>query len=145
MLLQKRVPVWMLLAAVGILLLLFGVGSAIHSAGWWDGFTMGLLTSGSVDGGTLPAYMAYRGGPGWHGGGGFFGGLFRFLFFLFVFALFFKFLGFWRWRMRGSQPPWAHHHNWRHHSQPGPWPESKATGPTPMTGDEKADSSSTQL
>jgi hypothetical protein len=108
-------------------LLIFGIGSAIHSAGWSDGFMMGLMAGGNVDGGSLAPYLAYQNGQGWQGGGigDFFGGLFRFLFFLFVIVLFFRFLGFLRWRKWGHAA-WGHHrHGWRHG---GEWGDRKGWG-----------------
>ncbi|MCB0114873.1 MAG: hypothetical protein KDD84_12320, partial [Caldilineaceae bacterium] len=114
--LQKRIPAWTLIAVVAAVLLIFGIGSAIHSAGWSDGFMMGLMAGGNVDGGSLAPYLAYQNGHGWQGSGigGFFGGLFRFLFFLFMIVLFFRLLGFLRWRM-GGRGPWHHHrHGWHH-------------------------------
>lgn len=136
MFLHKRVPMWTLVAVVVGVLVLFGIGSAIHSAGWSDGFTMGLLASGGTEGGTVAPYLAYRSGPGWHHGGfgGFFGGFFRFLFFLFVIALIFKFLGFWRWRMHGAHAPWGHH-GWHTPRQPWPHQGGPAGGSEQPTGD----------
>lgn len=104
---QNRIPKWAL-AAVAVLLLV-GLGSAVHNAGWSQGFTMGLL-AGNGDGNALAPYLAYRTGYGWHPGG-FFGGFFRFAFFLFVLAMIARFIGFWRWRMRVPEGPWRHHYD----------------------------------
>ena len=116
--LQKRIPAWTLIAVVAAVLLLFGIGSSIHSAGWSDGFMMGLMAGGNVDGGSLAPYLAYQNGHGWQGGGilGFFGGLLQLLFILFVIGLFFRFLGFLRWRKGGRH----HRHGWRHDGEWGP-------------------------
>ncbi len=120
--LQKRVPVWALVAVLGAVLLLFGIGSAIHSAGWSDGFMMGLLAGGNADGGSLAPYMAYQTGQGWRGGWGHpIGGFFRFLLLFFVIGLIFRFFGLLRWKMGGAnhQRPewWLHRRRHRHHDQ----------------------------
>ncbi len=101
------------------LLLLFGIGSAVYSGGWSQGYTMGLLT-GSADGADLTPYLVYRTG-GWQGGGfGFFGAIFRIFFFVFLFGLLFKALGIWRWRMHGGPDQWgAGHGPWGRHGEWG--------------------------
>jgi hypothetical protein len=113
--LQKRIPAWTLIAVVAAVLLLFGIGSAIHSAGWSDGFMMGMMAGGNVDGGSLAPYLALQNGRIGHSGiGGFFSGLLHFLFILFMIGLFFRFVGFLR-RRKGGHGPWGHHrHGWRH-------------------------------
>jgi hypothetical protein len=94
---QIKLPKW---AIIGIAaLVLFGIGSAIYNSGWSQGFLMGMLT-GNIDGAQITPYLVSR-GHGWHGGFGFIGGFFRTLFFFFLIALAFKFLGFWRWRRHG--------------------------------------------
>lgn len=118
---QIKLPKW---AIVGIAaLVLLGIGSAVYSSGWSQGFWMGLLT-GNLEGGEMTPYLVSR-TRGWHGGGfGFFGAIFRFFFFIFLFGLFFKFLAFWRWGMHG----WHGGPGWRGgpggpggHGQPYPW------------------------
>lgn len=99
------------------ILLLMGLGAAIYNGGWSQGYTMGLLT-GSAEGSDLTPYLVYRSG-GWHGGGfGFFGAIFRVVFFVFLLGMFFKFLGFMHWRMHGGQGQWGQHGPW---GQQGPW------------------------
>lgn len=134
---QNHIPKWAL-AAVAVLLLV-GLGSAIHNAGWSQGFTMGLL-AGNADGNTLAPYLASRTGYG-----GFFGGFFRFAFFLFVFAMIARFFGFWRWskipgaqrigrmgRMPCSDEPWRHHYG-----QPRPEQSSGSEGEATQTAENK--------
>jgi hypothetical protein len=107
--------------AVVAAILLFSIGSAIHSAGWTQGFTTGLL-AGGAEGASLTPYLAYRTGHGFHawGIGSFFGMIFRFGFLLLFFALIAKFFGFWRWHRFGYHGPWWHHHgeHYQGYSQP---------------------------
>lgn len=128
--LQKRVPVWTIAVVAGALLLLFSIGVAIHSAGWSDGFALGIMAGGNGETAALAPLMAARGGWGWHGGGfGFIGGFFRLIFFFLGIALLFKFLGFWRWRMH-------HRHSWDE-GYPGPdWGQRPPREPAPAKSDD---------
>ncbi len=121
----SQIPRW---AWVGLaFVLLFGLGAAAHSAGWSQGYTMGLLT-GSVSGGdSLTPYLVYRGGHGFHPFG-FVGGIFRFFAFFLLIGLFFKLLGFACWRRHGEgRGPWHHHYHNR-----GPHGEGPQQGDTPQ-------------
>lgn len=113
---EHRKPIIAIVAVA--LLVLVGVSAIANNAGWWDGYQMGLLTSGAA-GGKLAPQMLHHAGWGYHHGGfGFFGGIFRFLFFLFFLGLIAKVLGFGRWRMRhGGHGP--HHPWWHEQGQPG--------------------------
>jgi hypothetical protein len=113
-------------------LVIFGLllaGIAIQNAAWTQGYTMGLLTSGT-DGADLAPYLLYRTGPGAGGAVGFFGGLARFLFVALLAVGLLKLLGFGYWRRRGGPPPWAGHH--------GPWCEqsmqTESTGESGQSG-----------
>jgi hypothetical protein len=110
---QQRRPI-VAIVAIAIVLLV-GVSSIANNAGWWEGYQVGLLTSGAA-GGKLAPQAIQQGGWGYHHGGfGFFGGFFRLIFFLFFLGLIAKFFGFWRWRMHHGGPG---HHHWSHQ---GPW------------------------
>jgi hypothetical protein len=113
---RQRPPIWAF--AIVAVLVLFGIGSAIHNAGWSDGFATGLLAS-NADGGKLAPYLLYQNGYGGHhwGIGGFFGGLFHFVFFLFFLGFIAKVIGFWRCRMNGGQHGGWHQH-WQHGGHP---------------------------
>lgn len=102
-------------AIVGLaVLLLIGLGTAIHSAGWSQGYTLGLLTS-RASGDSLTPYLVYRGGYGFHPFGfggpfGFFGAIFRFVALFLVIGLLLKFFGCGRWRGQGERHGWHPHH-----------------------------------
>lgn len=128
------VPRW---AMIGLaVLLLFGLGTAIHSAGWSQGYTLGLLT-GSAGGDSLTPYLVYQAGHGFHPFG-FFGAIFRFVALFFVVGLLFKFVRCGRGRMpRGEHfGPW--HHAYPYPGAPStPQPEQSTPGtetPAPPTG-----------
>lgn len=114
---MKNVPKWVIFASAALVLL--GIGSAVYSSGWSQGFLMGVLT-GNMDGAIAP-YVTSR-TQGWHHGGfgggffGFFGFIFRVFFTLFLIGLFLKFIGFLRWRRHGWRNGW-HGGGW----QGGPW------------------------
>jgi hypothetical protein len=118
-------------AIVGILL--FGViAGVIRQAGWNEGFLYGLLADGGDGAKAVTPYLTHRYGYGPHGWGGhgfgFIGGIFRFLFFGFLLLMFFKFLGFWRWRMHGGRfggPHWQHHGPWGQPPYAQPQPEQQ--------------------
>jgi hypothetical protein len=145
---ELRVPRWALIAIA--LVLLLSVGSALHNAGWSQGYTQGLftgslLTSGA-EGGKVAPYLLNQNGYGWHGGHSFgvIGGFFRFLFFGFLIMLAFRFFAFRRWHMHkgengkhgGHGGPWQHGPWGRHHSQqaeqpqPGNAPAAEAPQPS---------------
>lgn len=152
--LDRQTKLTLVLAAVIGILLFGAITGGIRQAGWNEGFLAGLLTNGGENMRAVTPPAAYQGGThsfysrhGWGGHPfGFIGGFFRFLFFGFLLMIFFKVLGFWRWRMHGGHSgghPWHHHHHgpWgRHHGQfysqqpgqpqaePGGQP---APGPTP--------------
>ena len=87
---EVKLPKWAI--AVLAVLVLFGIGAAVHNAGWSQGYTMGLLTGGA-DGARMTPYLMSRGhGYGWHHGGfgggfGFFGVIFRIFLFVLLFGL----------------------------------------------------------
>jgi hypothetical protein len=130
---QNRIPTWAAVAIAAVLL--FTIGSAAHSAGWSQGYTLGLLAGSATDGSALTPYLLSRGAPGMAGGfgfiGGFFGVLFRLAFFVFLIALAAKFFGFWRWRMRSRHGLEGHNGHWGRHA---PWGEQ---GPQPQTRPEQ--------
>ncbi|RIK35794.1 MAG: hypothetical protein DCC55_29250 [Chloroflexi bacterium] len=124
--LDRQTAVGLAVAAVVGILLFGAIAGVIRQAGWNEGFLFGLLASGGEGGKTLNPYLAHRYGYGWHPGW-FIGGFFRFFFFAFLLLVFFKFLGFWRWRMHGGpQGRYWHHH--------GPWQEGP--GPSAQPGQE---------
>lgn len=136
--LQERVQVPRGVLIGLAVLVLFGIGSAIHNAGWSQGFSMGLL-AGGADGAKLAPYLVGYGTHGWGFGGligGFFGLIFRIGFLVLLFALLARVFGFWRWRGQGGPcgPHW--HRHWHGeaqthpaHGQPGPKAESSANQP----------------
>ncbi|MCC6166091.1 MAG: hypothetical protein IT329_02575 [Caldilineaceae bacterium] len=139
-------------AIVGLaVLLLIGLGSAIHSAGWSQGYTLGLLTS-RAGGDSLTPYLVYRGGHGLHPFGfggpfGFFGAIFRFAGLFLVIGLLLKFFGCGRWRGRGEgHGPWHQHYYGPQNApqsapQPGEQPgqtSAPAGTPAPPAGSEPA-------
>ncbi len=99
---HNRVPVWPV--AVVAALIVVAIASASHSAGWSQGYTMGLLAAGG-DSARLTPYLIYRagGGLGPWGFGGFFGLILRFGFFAFLLAMVVKFVAF---RRRHIHGPW---------------------------------------
>lgn len=132
--LQERVQVPRGVLIGLAVLVLFGIGSAIHNAGWSQGFSMGLL-AGGANGAKLAPYLVGYGTHGW-GFGGFFGLIFRIGFLVLLFALLARVFGFWRWRGQGGPcgPHW--HRHWHGeaqthpaHGQPGPKAESSANQP----------------
>lgn len=137
--LPQRPPIWAF--AIVAVLVLFGIGSAIHNAGWSDGFAAGLLAS-NADGGKLAPYLLYQNGYGAHhwGIGGFFGGILHFVFFLFFLGFIAKVIGCRRWRMHDGQPhPWRH--GWPQGGpQPGQTPSQQGSDPAQtadQTGEHK--------
>jgi hypothetical protein len=138
----SQIPRW---AIVGLaLLVLFGIGAAAHSAGWSQGYTLGLL-AGGASGDSLTPYLVYRGGHGFHPFG-FFGGIFRFAFFFLLLALILKFLGCARWRMQGEHhSPWHHHPRGPQENGPqGGYPPSEQPGQgTPPAESSSADGPTT--
>jgi hypothetical protein len=125
---DKR-KVGMVVGALVLILLLASLGSAIRQAGWNEGYTIGLLSSGKEGSQALAPYLAQR-GYGMHHVGfgviGFFGFFFKLIFFVFLAGLFFKFLGFGGWRRGWHGHPWPHH-NWRtDHGPRQPGPEGPA-------------------
>lgn len=138
----SQVPSWAPRAVViGLaVLLLFGVGAAIHNAGWSQGYTLGLLAGSAGGGGdALTPYLVYRTGGGFHPFG-FVGGIFRFLFLFLLIGLFFKFLRCGRHAIRGEHfGPWRHPYQGPQHGpqtapQPGEQPgQATPPGGTPST------------
>lgn len=150
--LQKQVPAWTVLAAIGGMLLLFVIGSGLYNSGWTNGLSIGLLAGGG-EGAKLLTNQGY----GLHRGlghVGFFGGILHFFFFIFVVSMIFRVLGFMRWKMQHHMhnhgpmhgngekssegqpwggPPWANRHpQWQ---QPQP-PQQPAEGNIPITPSE---------
>jgi hypothetical protein len=117
----ERIPRWAV--AVVVVLVLVGIGPAVHHAGWSQGFAMGLM-SANAEGGAAVPYAAYGPRFGPHHGFGFFGGFLRFLFFFFLIGLIFRFFAFRRWQRFGLHGPhgrWGRHEGppwWRHHDRP---------------------------
>lgn len=114
-------------------LLFFGaIAGVIRQAGWNEGFLYGLLAGGDKAEALTP-YLHNRGGYGLHGWGwhpfGLIGGIFRFFFFAFLIMLFFKFIGFWRWRMHGGRPGHWGRGPWDRHSHPYAQPEQQVDQP----------------
>jgi hypothetical protein len=130
---MPQVPSWAprVIVVVLALLLLFGIGTAIHNAGWSQGYTLGLLTGSAGGGDALTPYLVYRTGGGFHPFG-FLGGIFRFLFLFFVVGLLLKFFACGRWRMHGEHPSrWHHHHYGPYGPQNAPQPGEQPGQVTP--------------
>ncbi len=145
---ERRIP---RVAIAGLaLLVLFGLGSLLYNAGWSSGMATGLLAANS-EGSAITPYLLARTG-GLNGGVGFFGGLLRIGFFLFVLVMIGRFFGFARWKMHrkfsgsvenGGQhrfhPMWEAHRAW-HEAQEAEKTE-KATATPPVTPAETPDAS----
>ncbi len=132
--LDRQTAIGLAVAAVVGLLLFSAVAGVIRQAGWNEGVLFGLLASGGEGGANLNPYLAHRYGYGWHPGW-FIGGFFKFFFFAFLLLLFFKVLGFWRWRRHGGPygGHWHPHGPW--HSAPG---QPAQPGPEPRSSDSPA-------
>lgn len=124
------IPRWAII--VPAVLLLFGLGTAIHNAGWSQGYTLGLLTGSAEGGDALTPYLVYRTGGGFHPLG-FFGGIFRFLFPFLLVGLIFKFLRYGRHHRQGEHfGPWRHHDYGPHNGpQNAPQPGDRPGQATP--------------
>jgi hypothetical protein len=107
---HDRIPKW---AFAGLaLIVLLGLGSAIHGAAWSQGYTMGLLAGSAADGASVLPYLISRTGSGIGVGGGFFGSFVHIGLILLLIAMVAKFIGFRRWGMHGPHGSWRHHHGW---------------------------------
>lgn len=135
-----KAPKWALIGLAALLLL--GIGSALYNSGWSQGFMLGLLT-GNSDGADITPYLVSR-THGWQGGFGgavfgFFGFVFRLIFFVFLFGLLMKFLGCRRrhsWQGGPGWQGWQDRHGERVEGHFGPWwnqpyqqPNQPASGP----------------
>lgn len=128
---HNRPPTWVFIGLA--VLVLFGIGAAIHNAGWSQGFTWGLMAAGNTDSGALTPYLAYRTGYGMHPFGGGFGCLFPLALLIFLGVMAAKFFGCGRWQQPGGP-------SWRGQGWRGPWGEQPVpaqpqpepgAGPTP--------------
>jgi phosphotransferase system glucose/maltose/N-acetylglucosamine-specific IIC component len=145
---QRRI-VFIVIAALVVIGLLFGVGSSMQRNAWMEGYTMGRLTAAAGVDGALAPMMPYAPvAVGYPQHGPSFGGV---LFLFFGAGLFFLIASrFWhraRWQEWAAQsgqpgetrhgPPWMHHGRgcWGHHSPPAqgsasPSPTQAETKPT---------------
>ncbi|MFN2223464.1 MAG: hypothetical protein PVH65_09150 [Chloroflexota bacterium] len=128
---------FVLLLAVGLLGL---AGSSIYRAGWTQGYFVGKVADGGASGETIVIApdSAPHAGRGWSPLGSFFGTVVQCLLGLFLFGLFFRFIGFLFWRGRGR---WDK--GWYKHGQHGRWHGKgrwgKHYGGAPPWYDEDAD------
>jgi hypothetical protein len=136
---DRQTRIGLIVAAVVGILLFGAIAGVIRQAGWNEGFLYGLLASGGDGAKAVTPYLTHPGGYGPHGWGWhpfwFIGGFFKFLFFAFLLMIFFKFIGFWRWRMHGGQfdgPHWHHQGPWGQppYQQPGAQGGNPADAPT---------------
>ena len=132
---DRRTALALAVAALVSILAFGAIAGVIRQAGWNEGFLYGMLASGGDGAKAVTPYLAPHGGYGPHGWGwhpfGFIGGIFRLFFFGFLLLMFFKFIGFWRWRMHGGpHGPWQH----------GPWGQPPSSQPQPEAGSKPADS-----
>lgn len=133
---DKRTIVRLAIAAIVGILIFGAITNGIRQAGWNEGYTAGLMVNNGdgpkaaapllTNPGVYGPAAQWHGGYGWggHGGFGFIGGVFRFLFFGFLIMMAFKFFAFRRWRHQGGWHnggqgggqggPWGHHRG-------GPW------------------------
>lgn len=105
---------FVMLLAVGLLGL---AGSSIYRAGWTDGYFVGKVADGAEAGEAAvvsPAPAPQHYGRGFSPAGSFFGTVVKCLLLLFLFGMFFKFIGFVMWRTGG-------HGRWHKHGGPGRW------------------------
>ena len=135
-------------ALVGLVLLIFlGMGaSSLQQSAWSQGYMMGLLSGGGESAAQLAPYAMY--GHGFHGGFSIIGSFFRFIMFLFLIAIGFKFLRFWSWRMGmagGPGGPGGHRggdwHRYWHHD--GPWCGPRSTA-SESGAEEKSEASASE-
>ncbi len=126
---------FVLLLVVGLLGL---AGSSIYRSGWTQGYFVGKVSDGAPAGETTVVTPDVAPGRSFSPIGSFFGTVFKCLLLLFLFGMFFKFVGFLMWRGRGG---W--HKGWHKHGQHGPWHGKgrwgKHHGGAPPWYDEDAD------
>jgi hypothetical protein len=149
---------FVLLLAAGLLGL---AGSSIYRAGWTQGYFVGKVSDGVAAGETtvispeagvpeagvpeagvpeagIPAPAAGQPmhvGRGFSPAGSFFGSVVKCFFFLFLMAMFFKFIGLLMWR-RGGHRGWHKHGRWhkgghwgKHHNHTPPWYDDESDEP----------------
>lgn len=126
----------LLFAALLVAGLLGLAGSSIYRAGWTDGYFLGKVSDGAAAGETTVITPDSAPGRSLHYGRGFspastfFGTVVKCFLFLFLIAMFFKFIGFLMWRKGG-------HRGWHKHGGYGRW--RKHYGQTPPWYDDESD------
>jgi hypothetical protein len=112
---------FVLLLAVGLLGL---AGSSIYRAGWTQGYFVGKVADGAAAGETIVVApdSAPHAGRAFSPFGSFFGTVFSCFLFLFLAAMFFRFIGLLMWRGGGHRgwrghPGWRANHDWRRHGR----------------------------
>lgn len=129
-----------MLLVVGLLGL---AGSSIYRAGWTQGYFVGKVSDGGESAAVTPEAAP---GRALHYGGGFsradsfFGTVVKCFLFLFLIAMFFKFIGLLMWRKGrygwgrhgrwGASSGWRKHKHWsKHHEHTPPWYDDESDEP----------------